>query len=110
MVYSRNLLFHLRTRVQRLGKLLRDGAASSLAGIAEQDGLEQNAAETDEVYARVPVEPDIFRGHCRVDKVLGKLVIGDIGPVLDMECGKDLTVFGNDLCRKLVVRVLQFGE
>ena len=101
---------HAHTRVERLGQLLCDGAASSLVGLAQEDGLEQHAAKPLEVYSRMPVETGVLGGYCGVDDVGGEFFVSDVGPVLYMESRKDFTSFSYDLRRKLAVRVLQFPE
>ena len=56
------------------------------------------------------VEAGVFRGHGRLDQVRGELVIADVGAVLYMEGGEDLSVLGDDLGGQFVVRVLQLFE
>ncbi len=53
------------------------------------------------------VEARVLSGDGCLYKIWGKLVIADVGPVLDMEGRKHLAVVGKHLGRKLVVRMFK---
>ena len=104
------LVADLAARIESLGELLGDGTAAALAGVPHQQRLEEHAGETLHVDARMLVEAGVLRGHGRLDQVRGELVIADVGTVLYMEGGEDLSVLGDDLGGQFVVRVLQLFE
>ena len=106
----RNLAVHLLSRIEGLCKLLGDGASAALAGVAEQYGLHRHTGEAAHIYAGMPVETGVLRGYGGIHEMLGELVVTHVGPVLNMESGQHLAVFGYHLGRKLVVRVLQLFE
>ena len=56
------------------------------------------------------VEPGVFRRDGGVDEVGGQFLVGNKGPVLDMEGGQDFSVLGDYLRGKFAVRVFQFFE
>ena len=107
---SRYPAAHILSRIKSLRELLGNGTSSSLAGISAEKGLDGNTSETLEVYAGMIVETHILCSDRSVDEVLRELVECDERPVLYMECGQDLTIFGNHLRGKLAVRILQFLE
>ena len=110
MVHTWNLASHIRPWVEGLRKLLGDRASSSLTGVTHQDGLEQNTTKSLEVNAGMPVETHILGGHRGMDEIRRDLFVGDIGSVLDVEGGENLTVRSDHLGRQFVVRVLQILE
>ena len=107
---SGDLAAHIGTRIEGLGQLLGDGGTAALAAVAQEQGLEEDAAQSDEIDAGMLVEPGVFRRDGGVDEVGGQFLVGNEGPVLDMEGGQDLTVLGNNLRGKFAVRVFQFFE
>ena len=110
MVHTWNLASHIRPWVEGLRKLLGDRASSSLTGVTHQDGLEQNTTKSLEVNAGMLVETHILGGHRGMDEIRRDLFVGDIGSVLDVEGGENLTVRSDHLGRQFVVRVLQILE
>ena len=93
--------------VEGLRQLLGDGGAATLAGIAGQERLEQDAEQAGDVDAGMVVETGVLGGDRRLHEVQGKLVIAHEGPVLDMVGRQDLAFLGDDLGSQLAVRVLE---
>ena len=69
--------------VEVLGQLLADGAAAPLPCIAQQDGLDKDAAQTDEVEAPVLKKATVLGGNEGILNVNTDLLIVGIQPVLD---------------------------
>ena len=106
--YPGDLAADIAPGIQGLGQLLGDGAAAALARIPHEERLEKHPSQTLEIDARMPVEAHVLGCHGGLHKVFRELVIADEGPVLDMVCGKDLSVLGNHLGGQLALRILQF--
>ena len=87
----------LRTRIQGLGKLLRDRTAATLARTAHQDGLEQHAEQRLQIDTRMGIEANILRRDGGVDQVVRNAVLRNIYAILYMICCQDLPVAGNHL-------------
>ena len=96
--------------VEGLRQLLGDGGAATLAGIAGQERLEQDAEQAGDVDAGMVVETGVLGGDRRLHEVQGKLVIAHEGPVLDMVGRQDLAFLGDDLGGQLAVRVLELFD
>ena len=76
----------------------------------QQDRLDQHTSQSLEINSGMLVETHVLRGHGGVHKIRGDLVVGNVGPVLDVERRQDLPVLRDDLRGQLVVRVFQILE
>ena len=110
MVDAWHLATYILSGIKRLGQLLGYGATSSLAGIPQQKSFDQHPGQSLEIYAGMLVEAGVLSRHGGMDDIGGKFLVCDECPVLNVECGKDLSVFRYDLGGEVAVRILQLPE
>ena len=96
--------------VEVLGQLLGDGGAAAGGAMASDDSLEEHAEETACVDAGVAVETGVLGGDEGIDEVGGKLVVGDVGAVLEAYVAQHLAVVADDLGGLQAVGILDVLE
>ena len=101
---------NVRARIQCLRKLLSDGAAASLTGIAQEQSFHRHTSKALKVNAGVLVEPHVLSSHGCLNKIWRQIFVRHIRSVLYMKSGKDLSVISNHLRSELTFRAFQFLE